>query len=252
MQYINQIISLSKKSPQEPFKIQYKYLDSIDVLVDYLPDGKIWLDTMSFQDKKLLKVDKDSFKVLEIIFQSIESYPYTWDLNGVKLDTFGFDVYLEGNNFSFSPTALKRVQDHIGYKPDSVLEEIYSQPEFVYSPHLTKLSIEFEKTSVFSEFAIQLHSVYPVRIASFVYESSLNGSGQVKKINLEALEIEQSNEHIVISFGEAIVAKRVTLVLAQDNLSEVIAISENKKSEEENYLYSLIEKYAKVEGENYG
>lgn len=89
MDYIHKIISLTKKSPQDPFQVQFKILDTIDMYTDYLPDGKIWLPEMSFQGTSLLDVDSDFYDILKSLLLSIESYPWSWDLNGEKLDALG-------------------------------------------------------------------------------------------------------------------------------------------------------------------
>ena len=249
MQYINHIISLTKKSPADPFTLGYKTLDAIDLVEGYLPDGKIWLEDMRYQNIPLLRPDEDMLEILKTLLDSIETYPWSWELNGEKLDHYGFDLYLTGNRIRFSPTALKAIQDYIGYEPDRTLESIYSQPKFAYAPHLTKFSIELEKTSVISEFFIQLHSVNPVRLAAFIYESSLSGEGHPIEINLSELEVSQSNESLIINLGKAIVVKRLTITLAQDNLSEVVSLSQQQEVENSQIVEYLLSKYARNIGD---
>lgn len=249
MEYINNIIGITKKSPTDPFQIQFRYIYNPDLITLYLPDGKIFLPGMSYEGYPLTEVDNDMYEVLKIIFSSIESYPYSWELNGQKLDAYGFDLYDEGNRLRFSPTALKTVQDFIGYQPESVLEYIYNQPSFAYSPFLTKLSINLEKTSVISEFAIQLQSVDPVRVAAFVYESSLSGEGHPMVVNLDELQVKESNESLWISFGKPIVVKRMTITLAQDNIYKAIPLKNPESKKEKEEILNLIEKYARIEDE---
>ena len=249
MDYIHKIISLTKKSPRDPFQVQFKILDTIDMYTEYLPDGKIWLPDMSFQGTSLLEVDSDFYDILKCLLLSIEGYPWSWDLNGKKLDAFGYDFYIQGRLMRLSPTALKVVQEHIGFEPEKNLESIYSQPGFSYGPHLTKISIELEKTSSISDFAMQLHTIHPVRLASFLYESNLSGEGQVKALNLEELQVQQTNETLQINFGEAILVKRITLVLAQDNINDVVALKQNTPDNNQKELESLIRRYARLAGE---
>lgn len=244
MNYINQIINLSKANAQEPLKIQYKFLDSIDMYEDYLPDGKIWLPEMRYKNKPLLKVNTDTYEVLKLIFNSITSYPWVWELNGEKLDVYGYDMYINGNVLQFSPSALKAVQEHVGYEPENVLETIYSQPKFAYAPHLTKLSIELEKTSTISELSFQLHSIHPVKIAGIIYETTLSGEGQPMELNLEELDVQQSNQEIVILFGKPIVVKRLTITLAQNNLSEVIALTTGTQEDTLEQIQQMLLRYA--------
>ena len=251
MEIINQIISLTKKSEREPFLLQFKFLDGIDVQSHYLPDNKIFLKGMQFNGKTLSNVDSNFNDILTKLFQSIENYPWTWDLNGIKLDSYGFDMYYQANQFRFSPTALTVIKGHIGYTPERTLSSIYSTPQFAYSPFLTKLSIELEKTSVLSEFSLQMHSVQPVRIAGFIYESSINGESQPIQLNLDALKIDKSNETIIITFGEPIVAKRITLTLAQDNLKDIIVLKNQSKEEKLETIKDLL-KYNNKAGDIIG
>ena len=249
MQYVNHIISLTKESPTEPFTLRYKTLNGINLIEQYLPDGKIWIDGMRYKNNQLMVPDESMFEILKTLLASIESYPWSWDLNGEKLDYYGFDLTVIGNRIRFSPTALKAVQDYLGYEPEQTLETIYSQPKFAHAPHLTKLSIELEKTSIISEFLIQLHSVNPVRLAAFIYESSLSGEGHPIEINLSELEVSQSNESLIVNLGKPIVVKRLTITLAQDNLSEIVSLSSQEEFENNLFVSHLLRKYARNIGD---
>ena len=218
MFYANLILSLTKASPSEPFKLQAKFLDEVDVATFYLPDGKIWLPDMSHNKKDLAKVDAHFYELLQHILTGIEDYPYTWPLEGKKLNDYGYDLYLDNTILRLSPTALFHAQTVLQYQPDKTLEKAYSRPVFVTAPHLTKLSLTLAKASALSELAFQFHSVQPVRLASLVYESDLSGFNHPIEVDVDSLQISQSNENISLLFGKPILARRLTFVLAQDNL----------------------------------
>ena len=226
MQYINLILSLSKASPEAPFKLQFKYLNSIELETIYLPDGFIWLPEMVYDKKPLAVVDNNFYEILKHLLKSIESYPYVWPLESQKLDLYGYDLYNEGNIFSFSPTALKVVQQALNYTASEALAQPYTQPEFVTAPHLTKLALTLQKPSVLSELSFQIQSVQPVRLASLVYESDLSNYTTPVRLNLEKLQVTQTNNVLHILFGESILVRRFTFVLAQDNLLSNVGLNE--------------------------
>ena len=224
MRYANIILSLTKESPAEPFKIQYKYLDEVDLQTRYLPDGKIWFPDMRRQNVNIQAVDNNLYDLLQHMLLSIQSYPWTWSLQGEKLDDYGYDLYDSGGELFLSPTALYQVQSRLLFVPDIILEKPYSQPKYVTAPHLTKFSLTFPKAHPLSELSIQFHSVQPVRLASLVYESDLSGFSEAIELDLETLQVSQSNENLTILFGRPILSRRLTFVLAQDNLLSSVGL----------------------------
>lgn len=89
----------------------------------------------------------------------------------------------------------------------------------------------------------------PVRVAAFVYESSLSGEGHPMVVNLDELQVKESNESLWISFGKPIVVKRMTITLAQDNIYKAIPLKNPESKKEKEEILNLIEKYARIEDE---
>lgn len=217
--YINQLLSLSKASFDEPFRIEWTYLYKTEKQVAYL-ENRYALKNTTFNEKDVLAVGPAFQETLNNLLPVISSYPYTWPLDGQKLDPLGYDFSFDTslNSIEIEPVAKEEMWRKLQIEaPAPALSTPYTRPEMVSGKHLTKFSLNLQKASPISLLSFQMQSALPVRLASLVYESDISGYSEPQKVNLDLLQIEQSKEVITILFGQPIFAKRLTFVLAQDN-----------------------------------
>lgn len=225
MKYANNILSLTKKGPQDPFLVRFSYLDEQTVQERYLPDGKIFLAGMNY-DKQTVSPVSDSFgSLLETLLLSIDAYPYEWPLMGQKLDLSGYDLFETREGIQLSNAAIETAKKLLGIQEPTAIEKPFTKASYVTAPHLTKLSLVLDKASVLSELSFQMHATHPVRLASLVYESDIAGYAPMIAVDLDQLQITASSDSISILFGRPILAKRITFVLAQDNAEANISFS---------------------------
>lgn len=236
MKYANTILSLTKAAPTEPFVLRFQYLDERTLQSRSLPDGHVFLAGMPHGQATIETVEAGFAALLHQLLLSIDSYPYTWPLEGQKLDVTGFDLYEGESGLTLSPAALATAKAALGFREDQQLETPYSRPVYVTAPHLTKLSLTLQKASPLSQLSFQLHATQPVRLAALVYESDLAGYAQPIQVNLSDLQVTQSAENITILFGKPILAKRLTFTLAQDAAEANVALG---KTQSEDWLQPL-------------
>lgn len=217
--YINRLLSLSKESFYAPFRIEWTFLYDTEKHIAYL-ENRYAEKGMTYDDQEVLGVGEDLQKTLDALLPAISDYPYTWPLEGQKIDPLGFDFSFNQalNEIDIEPVAKEEAWRLLELEaPSPALSTPYVVPETVSGNHLTKFSLTFQKASPISLLSFQMQSALPVRLASLVYESDVSGYSEAQKVNLDVLQVEQSKEVITLLFGEPIFAKRLTFVLAQDN-----------------------------------
>ena len=219
--YIDKLLSLTKTGAQDPFLVEWLPLYGTEPRRVYLAD--LYREQgESYKETDILKAGTQLQTILDLLLPTISGYPYVWPLNGQKLDAYGFDFELNGSETQLEilTVAKEEVWRKLSLQlPGASLISDYVQPEIVTGGHLTKCSLVLEKASPLSFLSFRMHSVFPVRLASLLYESDISGYSEAKKVNLEAIQLQQSNETITLLFGKPIFAKRLTFVLAQDNAS---------------------------------
>lgn len=217
--YIEFLLSLTKSSLEDPFRIEWKPLYGTEKRVSYLAN-KYHLAGSDYKDTLVLSVGADFQKILDLLVPSIEKYPYVWSLEGQKLDPLGYDFSTDEDVESINIEAVAREEAWRKLKlvaPAPSISTPYTEPETVSGGHLTKFSLTLAKASPISLLSFQMQSTLPVRLASLLYESDISGYSEAQKVDLDLLQIEQSAENVTLLFGKSIFAKRITFVLAQDN-----------------------------------
>lgn len=219
--YIDKLLGLTKAGAQDPFLVEWLPLYGTEPRRVYLAD--LYREQgESYKETDILKAGTQLQTILDLLLPTIAGYPYVWPLNGQKLDAYGFDFELNGSETQLEilTVAKEEVWRKLSLRlPGASLISDYVQPEIVTGGHLTKCSLVLEKASPLSFLSFRMHSVFPVRLASLLYESDISGYSEAKKVNLGAIQLQQSNETITLLFGKPIFAKRLTFVLAQDNAS---------------------------------
>lgn len=217
--YIEFLLSLTKTSLEDPFKIEWTPLYGTEKRTFYLAN-RYHLAESEFNNKLVLAVGPDFQAILDLLVPSIERYPYAWPIESQKMDPLGYDFSTDDNLTVIETEPVAREEIWRALKlvaPALSLVSPYIEPIEVSGGHLTKLSLTLGKASPISLLSFQLQSTLPVRLASLVYESDISGYSEALKVDLSLLQIEQSAEAITLLFGKAIFAKRITFVLAQDN-----------------------------------
>lgn len=217
--YIDFLLSLTKNSLEEPFRIEWTPLYGTEKRISYLAN-KYHLVNTDYQNTTVLAVGPDLQTILNLLVPTIERYPYVWALEGQKMDPLGYDFSTdeEVTSINIEPVAREEVWRKLKLvAPTASISTAYVEPESVTGGHLTKFSLTLGKASPISLLSFQMQATLPVRLASLLYESDISGYSEAQKVDLDLLQIEQSAENITLLFGKAIFAKRITFVLAQDN-----------------------------------
>lgn len=216
--YIDYLLTLRKRSQFEPFELEWVPLYGIEKQTRWVRTE----DTDFYgygKDESILPGGRLA-SLLEKITPSIESYPYVWSLNGLKLDLEGYDfsINTRGDVIEIEPIAYIEALRRLGIPGEvpGVVKD-YSEEKRVTGGHLTKFALTFEKAGPLSTLSFQMFSQNPVQLVSLVSERDLNGSSEPVEINLNALQVQEEADTITLLFGEPIFAKRLTFVLAQNN-----------------------------------
>lgn len=241
--YIEYLYSLSKESPYAPWKIEYPNpLDIGKKITLYIENS--YHQAGSILDSIQVVSTGESFQyILKNIFPTISKYPYRWPLEGISIDTSGYDFFSnfdETGNARFieiTDSARVIVWEKLNIKaPQEDLELPLVKEEYVTGKHLTKLQLTFGKAGPVSSLDINLHTIKDVKILSIVYESDIVRYVVPKIINLNEISTDLSSDTFNLKFGKAIFAKRITIVLAQNN-SDINSYSIKNNNPEEN-IYS--------------
>lgn len=217
--YINRLLSLTKESFFEPFRVEWTFLYDTERHSAYLANRYV-LKGDTYKDQEVFAVGIELQETLNALLPAIDSYPYTWPLETQKLDPLGFDFSFTQSldEIEIEPVAKEEMWRLLGLESSApALSTPYVVPETVSGQHLTKFSLTLQKASPISLLSFQMQSALPVRLASLVYESDVSGYSEAQKVNLDLLQVQQSKEVITLLFGQPIFAKRLTFVLAQDN-----------------------------------
>lgn len=149
-----------------------------------------------------------------------------------KIDAYGFDFELNGSETQLETWLLQKKKSGASYPlafPVESLVSAYVQPETVIGGHLTKCSLVFEKASPLSFLSFRMHSVFPVRLASLLYESDISGFSEAKKVNLDMIHLQQSNETITLLFGHRFLPNDSHLFWRKTTLPETPIICHKKR-----------------------
>lgn len=217
--YIEFLLSLTKSSFEAPFKIEWTPLYSAQKRTSYLANKYFPADS-EYNNTLVLAVGPDFQRILDLLIPSIERYPYAWPLESQKMDLLGYDFSTDEDVtfIEVEPVAREEIWRKLKLvaPPLSIISP-YTEPIEVSGGHLTKFSLTLAKASPISLLSFQMQATLPVRLAALIYESDISGYSEAQRVDLNLLQIEQSAEAITIQFGEAIFAKRLTFVMAQDN-----------------------------------
>lgn len=241
--YIEYLYSLSKESPSLPWQIEYPNpLDVGKKIVLYLenfyyPAGSYLNDIL------VISIGEDFKYILDNLFPTINKYKYFWPLEGQVIDVSGYDFYSNfddtGNARYIEITDSARViiWEKLNIKaPHEELEFFVTQEEYVSAKHLSKLQITFAKAGPVSEISLNLYTIKDVELLSIVYESDTTRYVVPKKINLNELTTINSSDVFTLKFGKPIFAKRLTIVIGQNNADiNSYYIKDNNKNEESIY-----------------
>lgn len=217
--YIEFLLSLTKSSLEAPFKIEWTPLYGTQKRTSYLAN-KYFIAGSEYNNTLVLEVGPNFQTILNLLVPSIEKYPYNWPLESQKMDLLGYDFSTDEDVtvIEVEPVAREEIWRKLKLvSPSLSIVSPYTEPIQVRGGHLTKFSLTLAKASPISLLSFQMQATLPVRLASLLYEADISGYSEAQRVDLALLQIEQSAEAITIQFGEAIFAKRLTFVMAQDN-----------------------------------
>lgn len=211
--YIDKLLSLKKNSQFEPFLVEWLPLYGVEKKSGWIIDDHN-------NGEEGIRSGERFTDLLNRLTPSISSYPYTWPLEGQKIDPLGYD-------FSSSTDYRELEIEQVAYlealrklnipdiEPEGTLP--YEEAKRVSAPHLTKMQLTLEKASPLSTLSFKFFSRNPVSLLSLVSERDLSGVSSPEEINLDQLELIQKEDTVIITFGSPIFTKRLTFVLGQRN-----------------------------------
>lgn len=196
------------------------------------PNTDSFYDRGQLKDWPIVKPGERLAEVMERLLYQIESYPYSWDLSGQKIVSYGYDFESDfniGGNLTYidlTEIASKEVNEHYGFF--SPLETGVVQEGEVVSGKgvMTKIMLTFNRAKTVNHLAIDFFTGYPMELLSLMYKEDALPSSPTYEIPLA--EAVQSNDSLYIHF-KPVYAKCFILILKQ----ETYAVSNRSSNEED-------------------
>lgn len=176
-------------------------------------------DTDKYKDKTIVKAGPRLSDVLSKLIYQIESYPYSWDLAGKKIVSYGYDFESDFTadkitKIDLTEIAFQEVNEHYNFFSD-LESRVVSSKEYVSSKGvIAKLKIEMDRPKYINHLAMDFFTEYPIRLMSLMYEENKNKQTIVHEIPLK--KVVQSNNSIFLHFP-IVYAKTFTLIINQES-----------------------------------
>lgn len=184
--------------------------------------------------------------IMELIGQllpMIQHYPYRWELEGKKLDVFGYDL-VSGmtktseavGSIDFTDIAFAEINRYYNFVEAMTLPKVVVEGEKVQrDAAMVKLDVVLEKAQWTNQISFNYYTSHPIEIVSIVYQESTMKYSAAYEIALDTITIE--NVSSVSILFPSVFAKKFTVVFAQptytiENISAESNLYDESKAEE--------------------
>ena len=209
------------------------------VTVYVVPSNSDYTDS-EYNGYEVVDMGENMNKVIDQLLPRIEKYPYRWELEGKKLDAFGYDLVcglVKGsslvNNIDFTDIAFEEINRYYTFTEPAPLPDIVIETEEVEGKGaMTKIGVTLEKAQWVNQLSFDFFSEYPVQVLSAMYQEDTMKYAPVYELDLGATTQSSSS----LSFGfPSVFAKKFTFILCQSTYT----ISTTSKSTAEANKESL-------------
>ena len=190
------------------------------VTVYIVPPNSDYSDS-EYKGLEVVEAGPNILSTIAQLIPTIKKYPYRWQLNGKKLDSFGYDLVTEmtkgGANVGsvdFTEIAYEEVKRYYDFEETTTTADIVIEDEqIVRNGALVKLGITLEKAQWANQISFDFFTTYPVEVASIMYQEDTAKYASTFEIPLDT--VQKSASSLSITFP-SVFAKRFVVVLAQN------------------------------------
>lgn len=213
---VDQFEGLWKLSFLHPFF----YADTKRVITVYIIPPNSDFEGAEYNGIEVVDAGPNLVQVMTKLLPMIQNYPYRWELEGKKLDTFGYDLtsglQKNGENVSsidFTDIAFAEINRYYDFAEAVALPEVVTEEEtIVRDAGLVKLDIVLEKAQWANQISFDFFTSYPIEIASVIYQEDTMKYSASYELPLESVQSSASSVSILFP---SVFAKKFTVVLAQ-------------------------------------
>jgi len=173
-----------------------------------------------YKGYEVVKMGANMTAVINKLIPRIQKYPYRWELEGKKLDAFGYDLVSEMakgsdkvNEIDFTDIAFQEVSRYYSFTENVPAPDIVIETEEVEgNGAMVKLELTMEKAQWVNQISLDFFTEFPVEVKSLMYQEDTMKFAPTYEIHLD----ETASSSSSLSFGfPSVFAKRIIAILCQ-------------------------------------
>lgn len=196
------------------------YADTKRVVTVYVVPPNSDYKDQKYNGYEVVKAGPHLIEVMTQLIPMIRNYPYRWELEGTKLDSFGYDLISEMssnseavNEIDFTDIAFAEIKRYYDFTEAIALPEVVSEDEIVQRDGaMVKLEIDLEKAQWTNQVSFDFFTAYPIEIVSVMYQEDTLKYSAVYEIPLKTVQYSASSLSILFP---SVFAKKFIIILAQ-------------------------------------
>lgn len=193
----------------------------------------------TYNGLEVVEAGKNIINVMKQLLPRIEKYPYRWELEGRKLDQFGYDLVSgmskgsdKVNSIDFTDIAFQEISRFYAFEQPRPRPDLVTEDEEVQgNGAMAKIQLTLEKSQWVNKVSFDFFSEYPVEVLALMYQEDTSKFSPVYEIPLEKTAI--SNSSLSFHFA-SVFAKRFTVIIQQPTyvLGKGVVLPEQKAKED--------------------
>ncbi|UOE58054.1 hypothetical protein [Cytobacillus oceanisediminis] len=178
----------------------------------------------SYVDNQILKKDRPVVEagprlseIMKHLLYRIERYPYSWDLSGKKLVSYGYDFETDFNGNAISALDLteiahKEVKEYFNFFSPLDVQPAEDEEKVSGKGVMAKLKITLDRPKSVNHLTVDFFTEYPIELLTLMYQSEQ--SGTIYEIPLS--KVMQTNHSATIHFP-SVFAKTFFIIIKQES-----------------------------------
>jgi hypothetical protein len=196
------------------------YADTKRVVTVYVVPPNSDYNDSEYNGIEVAAAGENMIAVMTEILPRIQKYPYRWELEGKKLDVFGYDLVSSMakdsdtvGTIDFTDIAFAAIKSYYDFEEATPIPDVVIEDETITrNGALVKLGITLEKAQWANNISFDFFTNYPIEIASVMYQEDTQKYAAVYEIPLEGVQM--SSTSLSLTFP-SVFAKKFTIILAQ-------------------------------------
>lgn len=222
--YIERHISFGVDEFEGLWKLQFLHPffagDSKRIVTVYVvPPNSSYVES-EYKGIEVVEAGPNLIQTIAQLLPTIVKYPYRWELNGKKLDSFGYDFETSMTKtgttvgtIDLTEIAFAEVKRYYEFEEATMIPDIVIEDEqIIRDGALVKLGIKLEKAQSANQISFDFFTSYPIEIASIMYQEDTAKHSATYEIPLDKVQISASS--LSITFP-SVFAKYFVIILAQ-------------------------------------